>query len=166
MVSRFFENPTLELIMYRFRYPPQIAYFLGFFAVLVFSWLGPASAQTAPNLTQYRVVAVASPQFRNATGLDYDMVPNNALATPSDHGGGGIIVVVLEFGYGSAFGATFNGAPMTLIRSDRIIGSGNIIIGWYRYYYSATNYTRGEFRSTARQGSMPWRDLFTRISVR
>jgi hypothetical protein len=124
--------------------------FSSLFALVAFFTLLPvdqAKAQPAPRLTEFRVVAVASPGYLQ--GSRYDEVPAGAISTPNDHRGGGLYVVVFERGYGQAQTASFNGVRMNLVLSEPRVGANRTVFGYYRYYYSPANFTSGTFTSSA-----------------
>ncbi len=120
-------------------------------------------AQPAPALTEIRVIAVASPAYKNGTA--WDEVPAGAIATRNNHGGTWIRVAVLERGYGRNSMASWNGTRLTLYQSEPRFGADRRIWGYIRYYGVNTNFTSGVVTAQATSINSPVRTLSTRLTV-
>lgn len=132
---------------------------------LVLCPVGSALAQPAQGLTEFRVVAVASPQYLGGQFWDKNVAPG-AIATQSEHGGSWLRVVVFERGYATGSNASFNGARMQLYHSEALYGFDRKVYGWNRYYYIATPFTGGRFTSSAISIANPWGTKSTAINIR
>jgi hypothetical protein len=141
--------------------------FSSLFALVAFFTLLPvdqAKAQSAPPLTEFRVIGVASPGYLQ--GSQWDTVQAGAFSTPNDHRGGGLYVAVFERGYGQGQTASFNGVRMNLVSSEQQVGANRVIYGWIRIYHSPANFTSGTFTSSARSMNSPWNTMSTRLTIR
>jgi hypothetical protein len=125
---------------------------------------GPATAQPAPGLTQYRVVGVASPQYMG--GQKWDPVAPGAVITTGDHGGAWLLVAVYEEGYANGQNSVFNTVTMSLYSSQALYNSNNQIYGWIRYYHLPQPFTGGRFTSSANSLGVPFGTKSTGLTIR
>jgi hypothetical protein len=106
----------------------RASFFSVFFVFTIVSGAELVNAQPAPGLTSMRVTHVASPNYKN--GTEYEPIPANYLATPSDHGGRWLIVVVEETGYANGQYASFAGVSMKLAKSEALYGADRRVYGY------------------------------------
>lgn len=142
----------------------RASFFSVFFVFTIVSGAELVHAQPAPGLTSMRVTHVASPKYKN--GTEYEPIPANYLATPSDHGGSWLIVVVEETGYANGQYASFAGVSMKLANSEALYGADRRVYGYRRYYTYEKSFTSGRFNSSASSIAFPWGTKTASLNIR
>jgi hypothetical protein len=100
---------------------------------------GQPTEKTAPTLTYLEVYAVIS-----SNHPEYEYISPSQIRTLYDHGGSEMYIVTVELGYGQNEFARFDGTKLREIASSRIITTGGIVVGWYRWW-DASGYVGGQF---------------------
>ncbi|MEY4181091.1 MAG: hypothetical protein RLY70_4666 [Planctomycetota bacterium] len=142
----------------------NVSAFVVILALFMVSATRDAFAQPAPALSEMRVIGVASPMYKN--GTEFEKITANNLATPNDHGGNWLIVLVEERGYANGQFATLGGMSMKLAKSEPLVGFDRKVYGYLRYYTYEKPFTSGRFKCSASSLTFPWGTKTAWLNIR
>lgn len=121
-------------------------------------------AASAPPLTYLEVKGVVSSNYWNG-GYGEQPISDGQLLTTYDHGGAEMYILTLEYGYGTTRIAQMGGANLQEAGSQAVLGAGNIVIGWYRWW-NASGHQGGQFTYQSTSVNSPWNTMSDWISIR
>lgn len=98
----------------------------------------------------------------------WESIPDNAFATRENHGGSWTYVVTIEGGYATPASRrmVFNGSTLSLVRSQPLVNSANVIIGFRNYWVTNHTTTGGTARYQATSINSPWNTENDNLRIR
>jgi hypothetical protein len=111
-------------------------------------------AAAAPPLTYLEIKGVYSSKYPNG-GYGEQPIADSAFITTQDHGGAELYVLTQEMGYGQYRVAKMNGTQLVQDSEQAILGAGNIVTGYYRWW-KASGYESGSFSYQSSSINYPW----------